>query len=229
MVEIKAIIGEREKHTIEAYYSTLTAKFRILVDGKEIVSERPPLSISTLASLYKFNVGEQEKHDVELMCAVGPTLFFVVDGKEKIENQKEVSPLLKPAHESVEKIINRNIKEGIDYRLILILGLFTPVAALAMTFLFGAFGFLLILFVSGLGFGISTRLKDIERIIGSLYISAIGTAIWFLLGFTISSFTGKPIKPISMLIFLISSFILGFFGAFVGKILKGKSPSSNVS
>ena len=75
-MEIKAIIGEREKHTIEAYYSTLTAKFRILVDGKEIVSERPPLSISTLASLYKFNVGEQEKHDVELMCAVGPTLFF---------------------------------------------------------------------------------------------------------------------------------------------------------
>ena len=222
MVEIKAVIGETEKHSVEAYYSTLTAKFRILVDGKEIISDRPPLSISTLASLYKFSVGEKEKHDVELMCAIGPTLYFVVDGKEKIENQKNVSPLLQPAHKSVEKIINNKIKEGIDYKLIVIFGIFTPIAALVMTFLIGTFGFLLILFVSGLSFGIRTKLNDTERIMSSLYISIIGTVIWFLLGFMTSGLAGKQYQPVSIIYFFIPSFILVILGAFAGKILKNR-------
>ena len=53
MVEIKAIIGEREKHTIEAYYSMLTGKSRVVVDGKEIVNDTICLSSNfPVRSLY---------------------------------------------------------------------------------------------------------------------------------------------------------------------------------
>jgi hypothetical protein len=85
-----AKIGDKETHTIKAEKNSgfWTAKFkcevRIWVDGAEIFhGNRMVIDYS----LYKFQVGDKERHEVELKTGVwlGSGLYLIVDGKTRVD------------------------------------------------------------------------------------------------------------------------------------------------
>ncbi len=239
MVEIKAIVGEREKHTIEAYYSMLTAKFRVVVDGKEIVYDKLKASSSeavkyatlskTTALLYKFSVGDLEKHEVELMWKIGPDIYLVVDGK-KIENQKKVPLLLRPAHNEVQRFIEHGkTVEKITPVLIIPLGIVLVGMAVIFDLSFGVVGFLFAPLLLGLVLGINVKVSDADLAKGIFYIVTFGSIVWLSIWLLGSAVEKIGYRPYFIIYAFVPMLILAFIGAFAGKILKGKSPNPNVS
>ena len=246
MVEIKAIIGEREKHTIEAYYSMLTGKSRVVVDGKEIVNDKLKASssdavklialsktlnitVSKTALLYKFSVGDLEKHEVELMLMIGPDIYLVVDGK-KIENQKKVPLLLRPAHNEVQRFIEHGkTVEKITPVLIIPLGIVLVGMAVIFDLSFGVVGFLFAPLLLGLVLGINVKVSDADLAKGIFYIVTFGSIVWLSIWLLGSAVEKIGYRPYFIIYAFVPMLILAFIGAFVGKILKGKSPNPNVS
>ena len=79
MTKAKFEIGEKEKHTIVVNASALLKFIRIEVDGEKVVNEA---NFQPLAKKFQLDVGNSEKHHLEISAGPFSPITVVVDGKE---------------------------------------------------------------------------------------------------------------------------------------------------
>ena len=72
-------IGENEKHTIVVNASALLKFVKIEVDGEKVVNEA---NFQPLAKKFQLDVGNSEKHHLEISAGPFSPITIVVDGKE---------------------------------------------------------------------------------------------------------------------------------------------------
>ena len=72
--------GHNEKHVVEVSASMWTAAIKIVIDGREMTSKH---QIGVSDKSYKFNIGDKEKHEVEVRVGgiITPTAELFVDGR----------------------------------------------------------------------------------------------------------------------------------------------------
>jgi len=76
--EARFEIGHEEKHVIKVFASAWTSKVSIMIDGYEAAHA---YQIGTSDRVYKFNIGDKEKHEVEIKVGglVTPRVELFVD------------------------------------------------------------------------------------------------------------------------------------------------------
>ncbi len=78
MGKAKFEIGEKEKHTITVNASALLKLIKIEVDGKKVVNES---HFTPTAKKFQLEVGDTEKHQVEIEAGPFSSPTLTVDGK----------------------------------------------------------------------------------------------------------------------------------------------------
>jgi hypothetical protein len=76
-------IGEKEKHNISVTASVVLKYIRIEVDGKRIINN---LNFQPLPKNFELEVGNLEKHHVEISAGPFSPVHLLVDGKEVQKN-----------------------------------------------------------------------------------------------------------------------------------------------
>ena len=79
MTKAKFEIGENEKHTIIVNANPLLKYIQIEVDGEKVVNEA---NFSPLPKKFQIDVGNSEKHHVEISAGPFSPIKLLVDGKE---------------------------------------------------------------------------------------------------------------------------------------------------
>ena len=79
MTKAKFEIGETEKHTIIVNASALLKYIKIEVDGEKVVNEA---NFQPLAKKFQLDVGNSEKHHLEISAGQFSPIILFVDGKE---------------------------------------------------------------------------------------------------------------------------------------------------
>jgi len=79
MTKAKFEIGETEKHTIIVNASALLKYIKIEVDGEKVVNEA---NFQPLAKKFQLDVGNSEKHHLEISAGPFSPIILFVDGKE---------------------------------------------------------------------------------------------------------------------------------------------------
>ncbi len=79
MTKARFEIGENEKHIVTIHASPILKYIKIEVDGVKVVDE---VNLQPLAKRFQLDVGDAEKHHLEISAGpFSPTHLFV-DGKE---------------------------------------------------------------------------------------------------------------------------------------------------
>ena len=79
MAKAKFEIGETEKHTVIVNASALLKFIKIEVDGKKVVNEA---NFQPSAKKFQLDVGDSEKHYLEISAGPFSPITLFVDGKE---------------------------------------------------------------------------------------------------------------------------------------------------
>jgi hypothetical protein len=79
MTKAKFEIGETEKHTIIVNASALLKYIKIEVDGEKVVNEA---NFQPLPKKFQLDVGNSEKHRLEISAGPFSPIKLFVDGKE---------------------------------------------------------------------------------------------------------------------------------------------------
>jgi hypothetical protein len=79
LTKAKFEIGENEKHSIVVNASALLKFIKIDVDGEKVVNEA---NFQPLAKKFELDVGNSEKHHVEVSAGPFSPIKLFVDGKE---------------------------------------------------------------------------------------------------------------------------------------------------
>ena len=79
MTKVKFEIGENEKHTVTVNASALLKFIKIEVDGKKVVNEA---NFTPSAKKFELDVGNAEKHHLEISAGPFSPIKLFVDGKE---------------------------------------------------------------------------------------------------------------------------------------------------
>jgi hypothetical protein len=79
MAKVKFEIGENEKHTVTVNASALLKFIKIEVDGKKVVNES---NFTPSAKKFQLDVGDVEKHHLEISAGPFSPITLFVDGKE---------------------------------------------------------------------------------------------------------------------------------------------------
>lgn len=82
MVKGKFEIGETEKHTIDVNANPLLKYIRIDVDGKRVINV-PNFQPSRE---FELDVGNEEKHHLEIHIRAFSPVKLIVDGKETLKS-----------------------------------------------------------------------------------------------------------------------------------------------
>ena len=83
MTKAKFEIGETEKHTIIVNVTPLLKYTAIEVDGEKVVNEA---NFQPLAKKFQLDVGNSEKHHLEISAGPFSPITLFVDGKEAQKN-----------------------------------------------------------------------------------------------------------------------------------------------
>ena len=79
MTKARFEIGETEKHTIIVNASALLKYIKIELDGEKVVNEA---NFQPLAKKFELDVGNSEKHHLEISAGPFSSIKLFVDGKE---------------------------------------------------------------------------------------------------------------------------------------------------
>jgi hypothetical protein len=79
MAKAKFVIGENEKHTIIVNASALLKYISIEVDGKKVINET---HLTPAAKKFQLEVGDTEKHQVDIEAGPFSAAKVTVDGKD---------------------------------------------------------------------------------------------------------------------------------------------------
>jgi hypothetical protein len=79
MTKAKFEIGETEKHIIIVNASALLKYIKIEVDGEKVVNEA---NFQPMAKKFQLDVGNSEKHHLEISAGPFSPITLFVDGKE---------------------------------------------------------------------------------------------------------------------------------------------------
>ena len=79
MTKAKFEIGETEKHIIIVNASALLKYIKIEVDGEKVINES---NFQPLAKKFQLDVGNSEKHHLEISAGPFSSITLFVDGKE---------------------------------------------------------------------------------------------------------------------------------------------------
>jgi hypothetical protein len=79
MTKAKFEVGETEKHIIIVNASALLKYIKIEVDGKKVVNES---NFQPLPKKFHLDVGNSEKHHLEISAGPFSSIILFVDGKE---------------------------------------------------------------------------------------------------------------------------------------------------
>ena len=79
MTKAKFEIGKTEKHTIIVNASALLKYIKIEVDGEKVVNES---NFQPSAKKFELDVGNSEKHHLEISAGPFSPIILFVDGKE---------------------------------------------------------------------------------------------------------------------------------------------------
>ncbi len=83
MTKAKFGIGETEKHTVIVNASALLKYIKIEVDGKKVINET---NLQPFSKKFQLDVGNSEKHHLEICAGPFSPIKLFVDGKAAQKN-----------------------------------------------------------------------------------------------------------------------------------------------